>query len=54
MSEYGAAVEQYRQEKTEELEEKPVPVPLGPPQISPGLTWERIRASAVKVELLTG
>jgi hypothetical protein len=33
MSEYGAAVEWYWQAKTEGLGEKPVPVPLCPPQI---------------------
>jgi hypothetical protein len=33
--------------KTEELGEKPVPVPLRPPQIPHGLTWDRTPASAV-------
>jgi hypothetical protein len=32
----------YWQGKTEELEEKPVPVPLCPPQIPCGLTWASI------------
>jgi hypothetical protein len=32
--------------KTEELGEKPVPVPLCPPQIPHGLTRDRTRASA--------
>jgi hypothetical protein len=33
IDEYGAMVELYWQEKTEELGEKPTPVPLCPPQI---------------------
>jgi hypothetical protein len=33
MDEYGAMVERYWQGKTEDLGEKPVPVPLCPPQI---------------------
>jgi hypothetical protein len=36
----------YGQTKTEELGEKPVPVPLYPPQIPHGLTRARTRASA--------
>jgi hypothetical protein len=39
--------------KTEELGEKPVPVPLFPPQISHGLTQVRTRASAVRGRRLT-
>jgi hypothetical protein len=39
--------------KTEELGEKPVPVPLCLPQIPHGLTRERTRASAVKGRRLT-
>ena len=34
--------------KTEVLGEKLVPVPLCPPQIPHGLTWNRTRASAVR------
>jgi hypothetical protein len=34
--------------KTEVLGEKPVPVPLFPPQIPHGLTRDRTRASAVR------
>jgi hypothetical protein len=34
--------------ETEELGEKPVPVPLCPPQIPHGLTRARTRASAVR------
>jgi hypothetical protein len=45
---WRATVEWYWQEKTEELEEKPVPVPLCPPRIPHGLTRVRIRASAVR------
>jgi hypothetical protein len=33
--------------------EKPVPVPLCPPQIPHGLTWDRTRASAVRGRRLT-
>jgi hypothetical protein len=43
----------YWQGKTEELEEKPVPVPLRPPQILHGLTWARTRPSAVRGQRLT-
>jgi hypothetical protein len=43
----GAPVEWNWQGKTQELGEKPVPVPLCPPQIPHGLTRDRIRASAV-------
>jgi hypothetical protein len=39
--------------KTEELGDKPVPVPLYPPQIPHGLTWARTRASAVRSRRLT-
>jgi hypothetical protein len=39
--------------KTKELGEKPVPVPLSPPQIPHGLTWTRSRASAVRSRGLT-
>jgi hypothetical protein len=41
------------QVKTKELEEKPVPVPLCPPQIPHGLTRDRTRASAVGGRRLT-
>jgi hypothetical protein len=41
------------QEKTEELGEKPVPVPLCPPQIPHGLNRERTRASALRGRRLT-
>jgi hypothetical protein len=40
--------------ETEELEEKLVPVPLCPPQISHGLTRTRTRASAGSNPLLYG
>jgi hypothetical protein len=43
----GALVERNWQGKSEELGEKPVPVPLCPPQIPHGLTRDRTRASAV-------
>jgi BMFP domain-containing protein YqiC len=36
-----------------QLGEKPVPVPLCPPQISYGLTWDRTRASVVRGRRLT-
>jgi hypothetical protein len=39
--------------KTEELGEKPVSVPLCPPQILHGLTRDRTLASAVGGRLLT-
>jgi hypothetical protein len=39
--------------ETEELGEKPVPVPLCPPQIPHGLTRARTRASAVRGRRLT-
>jgi hypothetical protein len=48
-----ATVEWYWQGKTEELGEKPVPVPLCPPQIPHGLTRERTRTSAVRGRRLT-
>jgi hypothetical protein len=41
------------QEKTEELREKPVPVPLCPPPILYGMTWAQIMASAVRGWQLT-
>jgi hypothetical protein len=43
----GAPVKWNCEGKTEELGEKPVPVPLCPPQIPHGLTRDRTRASAV-------
>jgi hypothetical protein len=43
----------YWQEKTEELGEKPVPLPLCPPQIPHGLTRARTPASAVRDRRLT-
>jgi hypothetical protein len=49
----GAPVEWNLQRKTEELGEKPVPVPLCPPQISHGLTRDRTRTSAVGGRRLT-
>jgi hypothetical protein len=49
----GAPVEWNWQGKTEVLWEKPVPVPLYPPQISHGLTRDRNRASAVGGRRLT-
>jgi hypothetical protein len=45
--EWKATMEWYWQGNTEELEEKPFPVPLCPPKISHTLTRARIRASAV-------
>jgi hypothetical protein len=50
---WSATVEWYWQGKTEELGEKPVPVPLCPPQIPHGLTRARSRASAVRGRRLT-
>jgi hypothetical protein len=41
------------QGKTEVLGEKPVPVPLCPPQIPHGLIRDRTRASAVRGRRLT-
>jgi hypothetical protein len=49
----GAPVEWNWHGKTEVLGEKPVPVPLCPPQIPPGLTRDRIRVSAVRGRRLT-
>jgi hypothetical protein len=49
----GALVEWNWQGKTEVLGEKPVPVPLCPPQIPHKLTWDRTRASAVRGQRLT-
>ena len=49
----GAPVEWNWQGKTEVLGEKPVPVPLCPPQIPHGLTRDRTRASAVTGRRLT-
>jgi hypothetical protein len=46
-------VEWNLQEKTEVLGEKPVPVPLCPPQIPHGLTRDRTLASAVGGRRLT-
>jgi hypothetical protein len=45
---WGAMVEWYWQGKTEELEEKAIPVPLCPPQIPYGLTRARARASTMR------
>jgi hypothetical protein len=50
---HGAPVEWNWQGKTEVLGEKPVPVPLCPPQIPHGLTRYRPRASAVGGRRLT-
>jgi hypothetical protein len=49
----GAPVEWNWQAKTDELREKPVPVPLCPPQIPHRLTRDRTRASAVGCWRLT-
>jgi hypothetical protein len=49
----GEPVEWNWQGKTEELGEKPVPVPLCPPQIPHGLTRDRTRASAMGGRRLT-
>jgi hypothetical protein len=49
----GAPVEWNWQGKTEELGEKPVLLPLCPPQIPHWLTWDRTRASAVGGRRLT-
>jgi hypothetical protein len=49
----GAPVEWNWQGKTELLGEKPVPVPLCPPQIPHGLTQDRTRASAIGGRRLT-
>jgi hypothetical protein len=49
----GATMEWNWQGKTEELGEKPVAVPLCPPQIPHGLTRDRTRASAVGGRRLT-
>jgi hypothetical protein len=46
---WRATVEWYWQGKTEELGEKPVPVPLCPPQVPHGLT----RASTARGQQLT-
>jgi hypothetical protein len=52
MSEYGAAAEWYWQGKTEGIGEKPLPVPLCPPQIPHGLPWERTGTSAARSQRL--
>jgi hypothetical protein len=49
----GAPVEWYWQGKTEVSGEKPVPMPLCPPQILHGLTRDRTRASMVGGQWLT-
>jgi hypothetical protein len=49
----GAPVEWNWQGKTEVLGEKPIPVPLCPPQIPHGLTRDRTRTSAVGGRRLT-
>jgi hypothetical protein len=49
----GAPVEWNWQGKTEELGEKPVPVPLCPRQIPHALTRDRTRASALRGRRLT-
>jgi hypothetical protein len=49
----GAPVEWNWQGKTEILGEKPVPMPLCPPQIPHGLTRDRTRARAVRGRRLT-
>jgi hypothetical protein len=49
----GAQVECYRQGETKAIGEKPVPVPLCPPQIPHGMTGDRTRASAVGGRRLT-
>lgn len=53
LSEYGAVVEWCWQEKTEEFEEKSVPVPLCPSKIPLGLPWELTRVSTVRSRRLT-
>jgi hypothetical protein len=50
---WRAMVEWYWQDKIEELGEKPVPVPLCPPQIPHGMTWVRTGASGVRGRRLT-
>jgi hypothetical protein len=50
---WRAPVEWYWQGKAEQLGEKPVPVPLCPPQIPHGLTLAWTRASAVRGWWLT-
>jgi hypothetical protein len=50
---WRATVEWYWQGKTEELGERPVPLPLCPPQIPHRLTRARTRASAVRGRRLT-
>jgi len=45
---WRATVEWYWQGKTEELGEKPVPVPLCPPQIPHGLTGSLTRVSKMR------
>jgi hypothetical protein len=50
---WRATVEWYWQGKTEKVGEKPVPVPLCPPQTPHGLTRGRTRASALRGRRLT-
>jgi hypothetical protein len=50
---WRATVEWYCQGKSDELGEKPVPVPLCPPQIPHGLTRTRTRTSDVRGRRLT-
>ena len=46
--ECGTLVEWYWRDKTEVLGEKPAPIPLCPPQILHGLTWDRTLAFAAQ------
>jgi hypothetical protein len=52
ISVWWTTVEWYRQGKIEEIREKPIPVPLCPPQITHGLTRAQTRDSAVRGERL--
>jgi len=51
--EYGALLECYWQWQTELFGDKPVPVPLGSPQISHGMMWDGNSFSAVRVGRIT-
>jgi hypothetical protein len=53
MNVYGAMVEWYWQEDTQELTEKPVPMSLCPPQIARRLVWGSNTISAVRSHCLT-
>jgi hypothetical protein len=50
---YGTLFVSYRQEKTHVLWEKPLPLPVCPPEIPQGLAWDWKPGSAVRARPLT-